>query len=187
MSSYVYCLYRVEAYSIQTRDSLSSICRDSIPEMLARHLRIWNAAFAVLHAGQGAAIVLLANDFAILVTVRFLEGPPGRGSRKPPSFPHLTFHTKRSGVWSVVLVSGGARLRVTSPGSEAPTSNGAFSALTHAWGRAFSRAWVAMRRHVLAGVLRLNSMHCEIQTAPLPSAAFKALGQRRLNSRSDAM
>lgn len=90
MSSYVYCLYRVEADSIQTPDSLSSICRDSIPEMLARHLRIWNAAFAVLHAGQGAAIVLLANDFAILVTVSFLEGPPGGGSRKPPSFPHLT-------------------------------------------------------------------------------------------------
>jgi hypothetical protein len=52
---------------------------------MARHLRIWNAALAVLHAGQGAAIVLLVNDLAIPVTASFLEGPPGRGSRKPQS------------------------------------------------------------------------------------------------------
>ena len=59
---------------------------------MARHLRIWNAALAVLHAGQGAAILLLANDFAIPVTVSFLEGAPRPGgSRKPQSFPQLTF------------------------------------------------------------------------------------------------
>jgi hypothetical protein len=43
----------------------------------ARRLRIWNAALAVLHAGQGAAILALSNDFALPVTIGFLQGPPG--------------------------------------------------------------------------------------------------------------
>ena len=43
----------------------------------ARRLRVWNAALAVLHAAQGALVLLLANDFALPVTIGFLQGPPG--------------------------------------------------------------------------------------------------------------
>ena len=43
----------------------------------ARRLRVWNAALAVLHAAQGALVLVLANDFALPVTIGFLQGPPG--------------------------------------------------------------------------------------------------------------
>ena len=43
----------------------------------ARRLRVWNAALALLHAAQGAVILVLANDFALPVTIGFLQGPPG--------------------------------------------------------------------------------------------------------------
>ena len=39
----------------------------------ARRLRVWNAALAVLHAAQGALVLLLANDFALPVTIGFLR------------------------------------------------------------------------------------------------------------------
>ncbi len=48
-------------------------------------LRVWNLVLAALHAGQAAAIALLANDFAIPVTVSYLEGPPGSGLRSEPA------------------------------------------------------------------------------------------------------
>lgn len=40
-------------------------------------LRIYNLVMGVLHAGQGAAILLLSTDFALPVTAAFMEGPPG--------------------------------------------------------------------------------------------------------------
>jgi hypothetical protein len=40
-------------------------------------LRAWNAALAVLHAGQAVVILALSNDFALPVTISYLEGPPG--------------------------------------------------------------------------------------------------------------
>ncbi len=46
------------------------------PERLVR-LRRWNLALTVLHAAQAAALLLLANDFAITVTSTYPQGPPG--------------------------------------------------------------------------------------------------------------
>ncbi len=43
----------------------------------ARRLRVWNVALALLHAAQGALVLVLANDFALPVTIGFLQGPPG--------------------------------------------------------------------------------------------------------------
>lgn len=43
----------------------------------ARRLRSWNAGLALLHAAQGLAILVLSNDFALPVTIGFLQGPPG--------------------------------------------------------------------------------------------------------------
>jgi hypothetical protein len=40
-------------------------------------LRAWNAGLAFLHAAQGALVLALSNDFALPVTISFLEGPPG--------------------------------------------------------------------------------------------------------------
>ena len=56
-----------------------------------RGLRRWNAALAALHAGQAAAILLLANDFALPVTVGFLEGPPGSEARGSTTLFDLPF------------------------------------------------------------------------------------------------
>lgn len=49
-----------------------------------RRLHAWNASLALVHAAQGAAILVLGNDFAIPVTVSFLEGPPGSGMLSEP-------------------------------------------------------------------------------------------------------
>ena len=40
-------------------------------------LRLYNAVMGVLHAVQGAAVLLLSTDFALPVTAAFMEGPPG--------------------------------------------------------------------------------------------------------------
>jgi hypothetical protein len=40
-------------------------------------LRLYNLVMAVLHAVQGAAVLLLSNDFALPVTAAFMQGPPG--------------------------------------------------------------------------------------------------------------
>ena len=40
-------------------------------------LRLYNAGMGMLHAVQGAAVLLLSNDFALPVTAAFVEGPPG--------------------------------------------------------------------------------------------------------------
>lgn len=40
-------------------------------------LRRWNLGLAVVHGAQGAAVLLLANGFAITVTSSYPTGPPG--------------------------------------------------------------------------------------------------------------
>ena len=40
-------------------------------------LRLYNAGMGLLHAVQGIAVLLLSNDFALPVTIGFLQGPPG--------------------------------------------------------------------------------------------------------------
>lgn len=49
---------------------------------LAR-LRRWNLGLTLLHALQVAAVLLLADDFAIAVTSQFPEGPPGTAAPAP--------------------------------------------------------------------------------------------------------
>jgi hypothetical protein len=48
-----------------------------------RSLRRANAAAAVLHAVQAAAVVILASDFALPVTGTYLAGPPGTTPQDP--------------------------------------------------------------------------------------------------------
>jgi Heliorhodopsin len=47
------------------------------PDRGLGRLRLLNAGMALLHAAQGAAVLLLSNDFALPVTAAFMEGPPG--------------------------------------------------------------------------------------------------------------
>lgn len=53
------------------------------PEERAR-LRRWNLGLAALHGAQAVAILLLANDFSIPVTVSYLSGPPGADALSDP-------------------------------------------------------------------------------------------------------
>ena len=46
-------------------------------------LRRWNLGLTVLHLGQAAAVVALADDFAITVTSSFPTGPPGSDAPAP--------------------------------------------------------------------------------------------------------
>ncbi len=48
-------------------------------------LRRWNLVLSALHAGQGAAILLLASGFAITVTSSYPTGPPGTAAPAPDS------------------------------------------------------------------------------------------------------
>lgn len=49
-------------------------------------LRTYNLVMGLVHAAQVAAILVLANDFALPVTATFLDGPPGGG---PPELDTL--------------------------------------------------------------------------------------------------
>ncbi|GIU96274.1 MAG: hypothetical protein KatS3mg013_0077 [Actinomycetota bacterium] len=46
-------------------------------------LRSWNLAAALLHLIQGAAVLALANDFALPITSAFLQMDPGTGRLAP--------------------------------------------------------------------------------------------------------
>ena len=46
-------------------------------------LRRWNLGLAVVHAAQGALILLLAGGFAITVTSSYPQGPPGTAAAAP--------------------------------------------------------------------------------------------------------
>ncbi len=48
-----------------------------------RRLRLYNLVMGLFHLGQGVAITLLSNDFALPVTASFLQGPPGTPSAAP--------------------------------------------------------------------------------------------------------
>lgn len=48
-----------------------------------RRLRISNLLMGALHALQGAAVLVLADEFTLPVTGAFLEGPPGTPSGAP--------------------------------------------------------------------------------------------------------
>jgi len=55
----------------------------AISDARARGLRRTNLGAAALHAGQAAAVLLLANGFALPVTATYMAGPPGTPSQAP--------------------------------------------------------------------------------------------------------
>lgn len=57
-----------------------------LPEPRARRLRVFNAALAVLHAGQAAVVLALSTDFSIPVVESFPEGPPGTPAPAPETW-----------------------------------------------------------------------------------------------------
>ena len=59
-----------------------SSLRSVLPGVHTR-LRLYNAVMGVLHALQGLAILILANDFTLPVNGTFLEGPPGSAGLNP--------------------------------------------------------------------------------------------------------
>jgi Heliorhodopsin len=75
-------------------------------------LRRYNLTIGLLHAAQGAAVLVLANDFAIPVTESFLEGPPGSA---PPA-PEALFDVRLAwGVAAFFFLSALFHLIVASP------------------------------------------------------------------------
>jgi hypothetical protein len=54
-------------------------------------LRAWNALLALAHAGQGVAILLLANDAAIPITWGYIDGPPASGMQQSETLYELPF------------------------------------------------------------------------------------------------
>jgi hypothetical protein len=67
-------------------------------------LRRWNLGLAVLHLGQAALILFLADAFAIAVTSSFPEGPPGT----PAPAPEALFDVRIG--WAVAVFLGLAAL-----------------------------------------------------------------------------
>ncbi|HZD18004.1 MAG TPA: heliorhodopsin HeR, partial [Actinomycetota bacterium] len=76
-------------------------------------LRAYNVAMGFLHAVQGAAILAIANDFALPITASFLEGPPGTD----PGPAQTLFELRIAwGVATFVFVSALAHWLIASPG-----------------------------------------------------------------------
>ena len=65
--------------SIHSRGSLRAPENSIGPVLAGLHvrLRLYNAAMGLLHALQGLAILILANEFTLPVNATFLQGPPG--------------------------------------------------------------------------------------------------------------
>lgn len=77
-----------------------------------RRLRAYNVAMGFVHAIQGVAIVVLANDVTLPVTATFMEGPPG--TDRGPS--ETLFDLRVAwGVAAFVFVSAGAHWLIASP------------------------------------------------------------------------
>jgi hypothetical protein len=78
-----------------------------------RRLRWANLAVGLIHAGQAALILALANDFALPVTASFLDGPPG--SAAPP--PTTLFEVSIAwGVAFFLLLAAVDHLLMAAPG-----------------------------------------------------------------------
>ncbi len=76
-------------------------------------LRTYNLIMGLLHAVQGAAILVLANDFALPVTATFMAGPPGSGLVRDATLFDLRFG------WAIaafLFLSAAAHFLVASPG-----------------------------------------------------------------------
>jgi hypothetical protein len=82
------------------------------PSVAFTRLRRTNVLLGALHAIQGAAVLLLANDFAVPVTGAFLEGPPGSGAGDPRTLFTVPFAV---GVAGFLLLSAAAHWVIASP------------------------------------------------------------------------
>ncbi|MDH4139379.1 MAG: heliorhodopsin HeR [Coriobacteriia bacterium] len=77
-------------------------------------LRVYNALMGLFHAGQGAAIVALSNDFALPVTASFMKGPPGT----PPGSPETLFEIPLGyAVAAFLFMSAAAHWILVMPGA----------------------------------------------------------------------
>lgn len=79
----------------------------------SRRLRIYNLAMGVLHAGQGVAVLALANDFSLPVIATFMSGPPGAGA---PLVEPLFDVSIAWGVAVFLFISAAAHLTIVLPG-----------------------------------------------------------------------
>jgi hypothetical protein len=82
------------------------------PRILGR-LRLYNIAMGVLHALQGAAVLVLANSFTLPVTGTYLEGPPGSLAAEPVRLADVSV------AWGVAIflfLSAVFHLLISSPG-----------------------------------------------------------------------
>ena len=78
-----------------------------------RRLRRYNLAMALLHGIQGAALLVLSNDFSLPVTATFMEGPPGSGAPDPATLFEIPIGV---GVAAFVLISASAHAVLVLPG-----------------------------------------------------------------------
>jgi hypothetical protein len=78
-----------------------------------RRLRWYNLIMGLLHAAQGAAVVILSNDFSLPVTATFMEGPPGT----PASMRELFTLPLGPAVAAFLFLSAAAHLIIASPGA----------------------------------------------------------------------
>jgi hypothetical protein len=86
-----------------------------VPENETRfwRLRIYNSVMGLFHAGQGAAILALSNDFALPVTATFMQGPPGT----PPGPAEILFEVPLGlAVALFVFFSAAAHFTLALPG-----------------------------------------------------------------------
>lgn len=80
-----------------------------------RRLRTWNLVLGFLHAAQGAAVLMLADSFALPVVGTFMEGPPGT----PLGEPRTLFEIRIAwGVATFLFISAAAHWLLTVPAVE---------------------------------------------------------------------
>ena len=78
-----------------------------------RRLRLMNITAGAIHAGQGLAVLALANEFSLPVTGAFMDGPPG--TQPPP--PVVLFEFPFAwGVAGFLFLSAFAHWAVAAPG-----------------------------------------------------------------------
>jgi hypothetical protein len=78
-----------------------------------RRLRLMNITAGAIHAGQGLAVLALANEFSLPVTGAFMDGPPG--TQPPP--PVVLFDFPFAwGVAGFLFLSAFAHWAVAAPG-----------------------------------------------------------------------
>ncbi len=76
-------------------------------------LRLYNLTMGLLHALQGALILVLSNSFSLPVHATFMQGPPGS---EPPALHHLFDLPIGPAVAAFVFLSAAAHFTLVLPG-----------------------------------------------------------------------